>query len=60
MQISSFMLMLWAMAVLGYLYAYWLHLPPFLFPMLLMLVCVLYLLSPYFNLFPTVAIFPIF
>jgi len=60
MQISSFMLMLWAMAVLGYLYAYWLHLPPFLFPMLLMLVCVLYLLSPYFNFFPTVAIFPIF
>lgn len=46
MQISSFMLMLWAMAVLGYLYANWIQLPPFLFPMLLMLICVFYLLNP--------------
>jgi len=46
MQISSFMLMLWAMSVLGYLYASWLHLPPFLFPMALMLICVAYLFNP--------------
>ncbi|KAL7078018.1 hypothetical protein ACQ4LE_002668 [Meloidogyne hapla] len=47
MQISSFMLMLWAMSVLGYLYASWLRLPPFLFPMALMLICIAYLFNPF-------------
>jgi len=37
--------MLWAVCVLGYLYAP-LNLPPFLFPLLLMAVCVFYLLNP--------------
>lgn len=39
--------MLWAMAVLGYLYASWLQLPPFLFPLLLMVVCVIFLFVPF-------------
>ncbi|KAL3068428.1 hypothetical protein niasHT_030719 [Heterodera trifolii] len=47
MQISSFLMMLWALAVLGFLYAHWLLLPPFLFPLLLMFVCVLFLLAPF-------------
>uniref|UniRef100_A0A915DKX6 Xenotropic and polytropic retrovirus receptor 1 n=1 Tax=Ditylenchus dipsaci TaxID=166011 RepID=A0A915DKX6_9BILA len=47
MQIASFMLMLWALSVLGYLYAHYLYLPPFLFPMLLMLICVCFLLNPF-------------
>lgn len=47
MQISAFLLMLWAMAVLGYLYASWLHVPPFIFPLLLMLICVIFLLAPF-------------
>uniref|UniRef100_A0A914HAM7 Xenotropic and polytropic retrovirus receptor 1 n=1 Tax=Globodera rostochiensis TaxID=31243 RepID=A0A914HAM7_GLORO len=47
MQISSFLMMLWALAVLGFLYADWLFLPPFLFPLLLMFVCVLFLLTPF-------------
>lgn len=40
------MLMLWAVAVLGYIYAHYLYLPPFLFPLLLMAVCVVFLLNP--------------
>lgn len=47
MQISSFMLMLWAMSVLGYLYADWFHLPSFLFPLLLMIVCLVFLFAPF-------------
>ncbi|KAI1721402.1 EXS family domain-containing protein [Ditylenchus destructor] len=47
MQIASFMLMLWALAVLGYIYAHYLYLPPFLFPMLLMIICVCFLLNPF-------------
>uniref|UniRef100_A0A915BJA1 Xenotropic and polytropic retrovirus receptor 1 n=1 Tax=Parascaris univalens TaxID=6257 RepID=A0A915BJA1_PARUN len=46
MQISSFMCMLWAVGVLGYLYAHLIHLPPFLFPMLLMIVCMVILFNP--------------
>lgn len=49
MQIASFMLMLWALAVLGYLYAHFLALPPFIFPMLLMIFCVLFLLNPFIK-----------
>uniref|UniRef100_A0A1I8AV11 Xenotropic and polytropic retrovirus receptor 1 n=1 Tax=Steinernema glaseri TaxID=37863 RepID=A0A1I8AV11_9BILA len=47
MQIASFMFMLWALAVLGYLYAHLLHLPPFLFPLLLMIVCVFIMFNPF-------------
>uniref|UniRef100_A0A914RGI3 Uncharacterized protein n=1 Tax=Parascaris equorum TaxID=6256 RepID=A0A914RGI3_PAREQ len=36
----------WAAAVLGYLYAHLIHLPPFLFPMLLMIVCMVILFNP--------------
>lgn len=46
MQISSFMCMLWAVGVLGYLYAHLIHLPPFLFPLLLMIVCIIILFNP--------------
>uniref|UniRef100_A0A0M3HQB1 Xenotropic and polytropic retrovirus receptor 1 n=2 Tax=Ascaris TaxID=6251 RepID=A0A0M3HQB1_ASCLU len=46
MQISSFMCMVWAIGVLGYLYAHLIHLPPFLFPMLLMIVCIVILFNP--------------
>ncbi|MFH4977132.1 hypothetical protein AB6A40_003841 [Gnathostoma spinigerum] len=47
MQISSFMCMLWAIAVLGYLYAHLIHLPPFIFPLILMAVCVIMMLYPF-------------
>jgi xenotropic and polytropic retrovirus receptor 1 len=47
MQIASFMLMLWGLAVLGYLYAHYLYLPPFLFPLLLMIICVTFLFNPF-------------
>lgn len=47
MQLASFMLMLWAISVLGYLYAHTLGLPPFVFPLILMAICVLFLLNPF-------------
>ncbi|VDN07786.1 unnamed protein product [Thelazia callipaeda] len=47
MQIASFMCMLWSLSVLGYLYAHLIHLPPFLFPLLLMIICVVYLFNPF-------------
>ncbi|KAI6214899.1 hypothetical protein M3Y94_00322400 [Aphelenchoides besseyi] len=47
MQLASFLLMLWALAVLGYLYAHVIYLPPFVFPLVLMLVCVIFLLNPF-------------
>lgn len=46
MQIASFMCMLWSLGVLGYLYCHLIHLPPFLFPLLLMIVCVIYIFNP--------------
>lgn len=47
MEIASFMLMLWSISVLGYLYAHHLNLSPFVFPMLLMIVCVTFLINPF-------------
>ena len=46
MQLASFLLMLWALCVLGYLYAHVFSLSPFLFPLLLMIICVVFLLNP--------------
>ncbi|EJW80594.1 EXS family protein [Wuchereria bancrofti] len=46
MQIASFMCMLWSLGVLGYLYCHLIHLPPFLFPLLLMIICVIYIFNP--------------
>uniref|UniRef100_A0A915PT59 SPX domain-containing protein n=1 Tax=Setaria digitata TaxID=48799 RepID=A0A915PT59_9BILA len=46
MQIASFMCMLWSLGVLGYFYSHLIHLPPFLFPLLLMVICVVYLFNP--------------
>ncbi|VDO44535.1 unnamed protein product [Onchocerca flexuosa] len=46
MQIASFMCMLWSLGVLGYLYSHLINLPPFLFPLLLMIVFVIYLINP--------------
>lgn len=46
MQLASFLLMLWALAVLGYFYAHVIGIPPFVFPLLLMLACVIFLLNP--------------
>ncbi|KAL4002989.1 EXS family protein [Acanthocheilonema viteae] len=46
MQIASFMCMLWSLGVLGYLYCHLIHLPPFLFPLLLMIICVVYIFNP--------------
>lgn len=46
MQIASFMLMIWACCVLGYLYSHYLYLPPFIWPMILMIICVVYLFNP--------------
>lgn len=47
MQIASFMCMLWSLGVLGYLYAHLFHLPPFLFPLLLMIICIMYSINPF-------------
>uniref|UniRef100_A0A8R1ELJ5 EXS domain-containing protein n=1 Tax=Caenorhabditis japonica TaxID=281687 RepID=A0A8R1ELJ5_CAEJA len=46
MQIASFMIMLWSFAVLAYLYAHMLGIPPFAPPLALMVVCVVLLLNP--------------
>lgn len=46
MQIASFMCMLWSLGVLGYLYCHLIHLPPFLFPLLLMIIFVVYIFNP--------------
>lgn len=46
MEIASFMLMLWSLSVLGYLYAHHFNLSPFIFPMLLMIICVAFLFNP--------------
>ncbi|UMM22662.1 hypothetical protein L5515_003771 [Caenorhabditis briggsae] len=46
MQIASFMIMLWSFAVLAYLYAHMLHIPPFAPPLVLMIVCLVLLLNP--------------
>lgn len=46
MQISSFMCLLWALGVLGYLYAHLIYLPPFLFPLLLMIICTVIIFNP--------------
>ncbi|VDK81198.1 unnamed protein product [Onchocerca ochengi] len=47
MQIASFMCMLWSLGVLGYLYCHLINLPPFLFPLLLMIICIIYLFNPF-------------
>lgn len=39
MQIAAFMLMLWAICVLGYQHAHYLYLPPLIFPLILMVRC---------------------
>jgi|UniRef100_A0A914PVP6 hypothetical protein len=46
MQIAAFMFMLWATAVLGYLYAHYLGLSPFFFPLALMIIFMLILFNP--------------
>ncbi|KAM3724651.1 Xenotropic and polytropic retrovirus receptor [Dirofilaria immitis] len=46
MQIASFMCLLWSLCVLGYLYCHLIHLPRFLFPLLLMIICIIYLFNP--------------
>lgn len=47
MQIASFMCMVWALGVLGYLYAHLIHLPPFIFPLLVIILCVIYSINPF-------------
>lgn len=46
MEIASFMCMLWSIGVLGYFYSPLIHLPPFLFPLVLMVVCVVIMFNP--------------
>lgn len=46
MQIAAFMIMLWSCAVLAYLYAHLLHIPPFLPPLALMIICAILLFNP--------------
>ncbi|CAB3402428.1 unnamed protein product [Caenorhabditis bovis] len=46
MQIAAFMIMLWSLAVLAYLYAHLLHIPPFAPPLVLMILCFLILINP--------------
>ncbi|VDM53432.1 unnamed protein product [Angiostrongylus costaricensis] len=46
MQIAAFMIMLWACAVLAYLYAHLIHIPPFAPPLLLMIVCAVIMFNP--------------
>lgn len=47
MQIAAFMLMLWAICVLGYQHAHYLYLPPLIFPLILMFICLAFLLNPF-------------
>lgn len=47
MQIAAFLFMIWALCVLGYLYAHLFYLPPFLFPLLLFVIFVGYLINPF-------------
>jgi len=47
MQIAAFLFMVWALCVLGYLYAHLFYLPPFLFPLLLFFLFVVYLINPF-------------
>ncbi|KAK6024279.1 SPX domain protein [Ostertagia ostertagi] len=46
MQIAAFMIMLWASAVLAYLYAHLLHIPAFSPPLALMIVCAVVMFNP--------------
>ncbi|CAI5443980.1 unnamed protein product [Caenorhabditis angaria] len=46
MQIASFLIMLWSLSVLAYLYAHLLHIPPFLPPLALMVICAIMLFNP--------------
>ncbi|CAD6188101.1 unnamed protein product [Caenorhabditis auriculariae] len=46
MQIASFMIMVWSIAVLVYQYAHLLHIPPFAAPLGLMIFCCLVLFNP--------------
>ncbi|PAV58031.1 hypothetical protein WR25_18800 isoform B [Diploscapter pachys] len=46
MQIASFMILLWSAAVLCYLYAHLLHIPPFACPLALIILCCILLFNP--------------
>uniref|UniRef100_A0A0N5AD05 SPX domain-containing protein n=1 Tax=Syphacia muris TaxID=451379 RepID=A0A0N5AD05_9BILA len=46
MEIASFMCMLWSFGVLGYFYSPLMKLPPFLFPLLLMVICFIIMFNP--------------
>ncbi|KAK6056561.1 SPX domain protein [Cooperia oncophora] len=46
MQIAAFMIMLWACAVLAYLYAHLLHIPAFSPPLALMIICAVVMFNP--------------
>lgn len=46
MQIAAFMMMLWGIAVLAHLYAHLLSIPPFLPPLILMLICAILIFNP--------------
>lgn len=41
MQIAAFMLMLWAVAIIGYQYAHFISIPPLIFPLALTVISVL-------------------
>lgn len=46
MELGSFFLMVWAFCVLGYLYAETLNCPPLLFPLALLVFCILWMVNP--------------
>lgn len=47
MQIAAFMMVLWSCAALAYLYAHLLSIPPFLPPLVLMIVCCCIMFNPF-------------
>jgi hypothetical protein len=46
MEMGSFLCMLWAFAVLGYLYAPYFYANPLIFPLILLGICLIWLVNP--------------